>query len=938
MSSASEEQKKLEDVLQRHPDFVKDTPLDSFFEDLQREFLSPLRQSDDRHFYKRIGCQDNNEFVTGCVERLTRLHTLAMEREQGESADRKLLPISLHDMKFFDELVNLLIVHGVYANLPQGFGVPLEQRQLAQFKDVEERFQVPREHIRSAKTLELACRGLYTILTQSRAADTVRDILLKGAGYIDALMGFVALRQDLPQRREEFGTLLGKLEGIQDTYRLFSIYSLLLQSTSAREYLEWPLQQLSTLPVRRDDGVESLVDFVVGMRDEEQVSIEKFDRVSQILLAKPRSLSNVEYFHRLFEQVYTCLADVNRPILVSCLNHVVVGFYFKNKRIVHDFLFQRVAHVLFNPDSEAFGEKQLNDCFNVLISLSKSSSTELINALVQKNGAQNFYFHLWVYGLYLRKNQTIQPMESDTKYYTVVFSLLNTFLKLTGDFEALGNLVPHIVNFDHETWGYAINLETHLPYVVKKSGDGSAVADLKLQNDGETGLSKLQQLFLSMDFAVDSFLELLNFLGEEEVRKNIFFQVLRRWVETTSKAEADHQMAIEEDNVSHNLLALVDLKLLEKMHTQFKDDIISRPHDILRLVADLLVFSHSQDDEHSADDSDDEDSDDEEPAAESSQARPFSILLDLLSATLASAPQAELIREQPTLQLLAERLQAYPADTSCQALELRIRDVLARRTPVPAADAATATDDRAFTRALANVNDALPSLRAHGLYELRRLVERASPSVDLTRVLDLHFLLLRDPEPFVYLNAIKGLSALCLAATATALPAVLTRYHDPQGRMHLDHALRLAEALAAFIPAQNELLQGPHAAALVETCLSKVRARATDARLRMSALSLLGLCVRTNPLGVTALLPDILDCAIGVLQLEPVVGSDDRTPLVRRAAAHLIHDLLCASGADLPSPNDLRRLADVVRHATTNEKDYLTSELLVDVQQLLESH
>ncbi|AEY97537.1 FAFL147Cp [Eremothecium gossypii FDAG1] len=936
MSNASGEQRKLEDVLQRRPDFVKDTPLDSFFENLQREFLSPLRTSDGLNIYERIGCQDNGEFVTRCVERLTCLHGLAVEREQGEGAEHKLLPISLHDMKFFDELINLLIVHGVYANLPQGFGVPLQQRQLSQFKDIAERFQVPGKHVRSATTLEVASRGLYIILSQDRAVDTVRDILLKGAGYIDALMGFIALRHDRPQRQEEYDNVLEKLESIQDTYRLLSIYSLLVQSTCAREYLEWPLQQLSTLTVRRDDGVASLVDFVVGLRDEEQVSIEKFDRVKQILLAKPKSLSNVEYFHRLFKQIYTCLADVNRPVLISCLNSVLVGFYYKNKRIVYDFLFQRVARILFNVGSEAFSEKQLNDCFNVLISLSKSSSTELIGALVQYKGAQSFYFHLWVYGLFLRKNQTIQPVESEAKYYMVVFSLLNTFVKLTGDFEALERLVPHLVNFDHETWRYAINLETHLPYVLPKSGDENAAADLNLHDAPETGLSKIQQLFSSMDFAVEAFIELLNLLGEEEVRKNIFLQVLRRWVEATSKSESVQQTAIGGDSVSHNLLALVDLKLLEKMHAQFKDDIISRPHDILRLVADLLVYSHSQEDEHSAKDSDDEDSEDEEAAAEPAQGRPFSILLDLLSATLLSAPPADLVSEQPTLQLLAERLQAYPADASCRALQLRIRDVLARRAPAPGADAVGAADNAAFSRALANVNDALPSLRAHGLYELRRLIERGSPSVDLTRVLDLHFLLLRDPEPFVYLNAIKGLSTLCLSATATALPALLARYHDPQGRMPLDHALRLAEALAAFIPAQNELLQGPHAAALVETCLSKVRARTADARLRMSALSLLGLCVRTNPLGVAAVLPDILDCALGVLQLEPVVASDDRTPLVRRAAAHLIHDLLSASGLDLLPPSDLRRLADVVRNTATNEKDYLTAEPLADALQLLE--
>ncbi|AET37901.1 Rtp1p Ecym_2149 [Eremothecium cymbalariae DBVPG len=944
MADSVPNSKSIQDILDREPQFVNDTPLDTFFQSLNEKFISKIRCTDGLNLYQLAECDGNKGFVSKCIGYLTELHFLVREREASPQKDN-LLPISLHDMKYFDELVNLIIVHGVYANLPEDLGIPLEQRQLTNFKQEKKIFSVHKRGAPDLKTLELVLSSFYEIFANNTGQkDTVREMLLKGTGYIDCVTGYVALLCETPGRAAEYEEKLEKLESMQETYELFSMYSLLVHSTKKFKYKGWVLNKLSTLPIRRDDGVTSLVDFVVGIREDEEISADKLERVNQILLAKPKTVTNVEYFSKLFARIYDGLTYVNRPILVSCLNHLVTGFYYKNRRIVQDFLFPKIEGVLFNPEAKAYSEKQLNDCINVLISLAKNSSTEVINELVSNKDANNFYLHLWIYALYLNKYQKLQPngtQEKSGPYYNVVLKLIKTFMKVNADYQVLDYIVLNLVNFDHKTWGYAINLETQLPYIIPKDSSLNSIPkELKVEaKDDPT--TKFQHLFLDIDLAVQMMIEFLNLVNDEDVTKTIFLSVINRWVTSTNRDASSLMLHTEEDNFSESLLSLVNLKLLEKLNETFKSGIIKKPRDILYLIDNVLGFSWIVVDGSESE----QDSDDDEDEAEHEPTNPLAILLELLSNIITSSTPDRLLNESPILSSISSKLNKHPKDEKCVSLKHRIDKYLSTdvSTSSPSCSVVDGeTDQESLEKALANIHDSLVPIRAHGLFQLRQLIESGSPAVNIQTVLDLHIQQLRDPEPFVYLNAIKGLSALCQTAPNDTLPLLLDIYQPktPPTPPSLDESLRLGEVFINYITTENELFQGAYANSIVNLALHNIRERdSTDNRIRMSSISILGVCLKTNPAGISSHIPDILDCAFAILQLEhsaPTTPIKDNSAIMRRAAVHLIHDYLSNSP---PTPSDQHysptKLYNLLLHHRPKEPDYLVCELIDDLLHLL---
>ena len=58
------------------------------------------------------------------------------------------------------------------------------------------------------------------------------------------------------------------------------------------------------------------------------------------------------------------------------------------------------------------------------------------------------------------------------------------------------------------------------------------------------------------------------------------------------------------------------------------------------------------------------------------------------------------------------------------------------------------------------MSDNLAPIRVHGLTELRQLVKNESTVISIDRVIQIHLQNLKNLDPFVYLNAIKGLTEL----------------------------------------------------------------------------------------------------------------------------------------------------------------------------------
>ena len=961
--------RSVKDIINKGPEFVKGTDLDIFFEKLDDDIfkkLVVLQNQEDGvdSLYTYLGYKDNNEFVAALLKRFSELHVLVLQSQESNGQEStSLLPISLHDMRYVDSLVNLLIIHGIDANLPQEFRIPMDVKRLSQFKEEDRRYEIPNEHVINENTLTMVVESMFAILKVPVVSegpltegDYLRSIILKGPAYTNVLLA--AMRLAI-QNKNVYTNILATLEDVQETYSLFTIYTLLTQVIESASVKRKIMELLSTLPIRRDDGLISLVDFILGVRENEDIDSDKMSRVNQILLSKPpQGVPNKLYLEKIFEQVYDALTYVNRPILVSCINNVIRDFFLRNKRIVRDFLFKRIYSQLLNTDNQAYSTKELNDVINVLISLSKNSSVDVISDLVGGLDANQFYMALWIYALFLKENQKVDPLVANNlkkdnigPYYEVVLSLMKSLMFQVDDYSSMEFLSAHLLNTNHEGWEYKIDLETQLAYVSKRDSV-QGMSDLRLDGDAQGNkMNQMSKLFQDMDVALDLFIELLKLVDNEECNKDVFLFVLKRWVKQTFKSGKATPTLLNDDSDSqqHNIVTLLNIKLLEKMNENFTSGLINNVSDILDVVADLFNVAVVADDNDGAD-SDDEDSDDEVDDSGTSVTpadgvASVGVLEELLGTILTQSPHNVLLKNKDKLLAIDKSLADRKTETS-QNLRNQITNMLdnASKDPSNDSDSLSALHDRdaqSLDKALRNLADPLTPIKVQGLSTLRELIESGSDVISVDRVLNLHLQYLRHPDPFVYLYVVKGLSSLCETRTTQVLPPLVAYYRDTKRKNKLDDILKVGEVFINYIERENELFQGEHADLIIDVCMDRVRGHeSVDNKLRMSAMSILGITLQTNARGISGRIDEMLDCAFGVLQLETdEVTKKDDSFMMRRGAVRLIYDLFYDFTASLlPEKYSAKRLVSLLEYVKQTDNDYLVCEQIDQVLKVVHEY
>ncbi|KAH3903514.1 Rtp1p SCDLUD_001155 [Saccharomycodes ludwigii] len=954
---------KIDDLLRRKPQFTKNTPIDNFFQDLDTNYLQKIKTTSIETFcYEDCGFSSPLEFVNELISKLLTLNKLLLDNQANEENCKKketLLPISLHDMKYFELLVNLIIIQGIYANLPDGVGIPMEQRNLQDFKNTYRNkiFKISgsrtsKQNISCLKSIVMA---LYNGILKPESSSIIKELFLKGTGYSDILVGMLVLSlydtDDHAYMTEEFENL----ESMQKTYNLYELYTVLFQSTAHLQVKQEFLNRLTTLPLKRcKDGVISLAEFILLDREQEnEFRMDNLTKFVMLLTSKPKNIKSVEYFNKLFPQIRDGLTNINNSILVTSLNAVITDFYFKNKRIIYDFLFQPIYDVLFNLKKKPIGIKQLNDTINILISLSKQTNMELLKDLINKYNEYDFYLSLWRYANFVKTH----PLPQSKDYHKIILNLIKTFMELTGTYKDLSYLILNFCTIDeyNEKWGVLfMDLEANLPKIILgKSSDIDILMANKTNKEGENHytVKKLQQKFVNLDNNVNLFIELLKLINQHEITSDVFLSVLNRWVRNNEGAR--------EDNTDASILVLSDLKLLEKMNQEFQTDIAKNPEEILALIYNLLdlreleeqhnvgVAKHTKtcDNIPDSDDEDDE-TEDETPVDDSNDI--FLLLLQLLSNIISvSDPQFMSETSLETLILIKTRLLAkFPQDRQATSLALRIEDICCSKEKLNNCtngsnnDAEDADDKEILRKAIININDPLVPIRAQGLYMLRSLILNKSDVIDLGFVVDLHIHQLHDKDPFIYLNVIKGLVGLCEFKPAESLDILINYYRNKDSKkISLDDNLKIGEVLINYINLQNELFTGEGANKIIEVCLEKIRKGdnniSVDNRLRMSAMSLLGACLQVNASGLNpTYVSEILDCSFGILKFE---NDGETSKLMRRSAIHVIHDLLYNSGLEnFPSEYSGANLQEILTYTRSKETDYLVCEQIDQVLKLID--
>ena len=904
------------------PEIKSTKPIDLLFEKLENVLDLEYDQLTIDVLYQRL-FNDKQEFdsftkryevIEQLLDYLIDIQKLSMNSIQND--DKNLIAISLHDLKTFSKLLNVIIIHGVYPPLNiLRIGIQFEKRQLKNFSNNKNLIKIDKLPQTDFAYIEKLLTLIYTkLLRVLLIKSDVASLLLKGTGYTDFLVVAITLIV-IPQFNSS-DIDFAKIESIASTFELYQTYSLLLTTPSPAIFKKFVMSHLGSLHYSRPNGILTLIEFVLGLRDQEEINIEKFDNVANVVLQKPANVDTKSYFMSVGNQMYDLLININRPNVTSCVAYVLEKLWQRNKLVVTDFVLQRIWNN-FNPPPKDEGilvtEAQLNNNINVILSLTKKGlEPDLYQAVIQP-----VLLPLWGYYTFLKQNG---------KEGGVALNILTSYFTLMKGIDDLGlpTIAKNLLYKHGENWKYEFG-DNNLTQIVTE----------KPEFVSQSKESKINKFLNDLDFACELFVKVLEELDDSLIQQ-LFVKILNNWLNN------DTQILGGEER--DPFLMLLDLRLLEKIGEKFRENLATNPIDMLELVQSFLSSykPNSKENEHSAEDSDDEMDDDE---LEFNLDQTITVLLQLLSAIIS---ENDIILDNKGSELLSSikkilstnsQFQASSLKGSADALCTRIESLLSNNNEILPANESEA-QKQILQRAITNLNDPLVPIRAHGLYLLRQLIEMKSSVITLDFAINLHLVQLKDPEPFIYLNVIKGLETLIEWNEPLVLDSLCKLYL--QDDVELDEKLRIGEVILRYIQRAGQTFTGNSAKLIVETTLAVIRRAGNnrkDDRLRMSSMSLLGTCCKVNPLGMIDNLNYALDASIGILELE----TDKEQAIMRRAAIMLIYDLILGTSETdkVEFPQQYKsKVITVLRYVAETDNDLLVREqaqkVFATVEELIE--
>ncbi|ANB11722.1 Rtp1p [Sugiyamaella lignohabitans] len=861
---------------------------------------------------------------------------IASKSASGETSTSDLIVISLHDMKIFNALTNLLVIEGIYPCLSDGVGIPLELR----FKGKKTIAKVNSSTARS-----LLKEIMTRILTLITTAGDVRDIILLGTYSSDFICGSIELayKPGHEDERHLYQPLFQSVTDQMDTYTLFSSYLSLLRPGTPPWFREVVSHNLALIPVVRSDGIRGLLDFIGGLRESEQISLDQLNKVVRILRASPKGMDLGKYQKALSDQFINLLS--NPPLTPSGNNMIVATVY-----VIYSLFDQRPGLLenfqqsLVDGLVPKFGSEEKNEIIRsendvdryltIFSHLVKDvSQPELLERIRSK-----VIVSLWLLLTFL--NGSKRPIQTICE---LIVSLLNVDASSSQSSEDASKIVHSLLinsqgTDDNNQWTYG-------------GGPNGGVVIKKAPNTISNSMEMIQAAFDQLDQRVELFMSILNQKLDPKVISGLFIIIVKRWLVKRTELEND-----DTDPFS----ALVNVKIIEKIANEQKEHLMKSPKEIIDLISSMITeyAINLQDDlerakvvKNSANkptvqglssitsraslpqDSDDElsdndgDSDDENDTDD--QGEVVSICLSLITGLImeeVSQKDLDLLRKiLPQLEWLSENGPTYLKDKVLTAIDIlkNPQNVLGDGEEEDFSDSTAV-----YNKALASLEDPIIPVRAHGIHLLRTLIRNRDPIINLESALRIFIGQLKDEDSFIYLNSIKALEDLVdVYGYEIVLPVVLGHYLDP--KVGIDERLRTGEVILRIIQRLDEMLTGEAVQMIVDALLSIVSVRSNqtsspdstpDSRLRMSAMSVLGATCEINPLGVGKYLPDIVDCAVGILTFEQ---SDDMA-IMRRSAVVLIGSL--AKGFEtldgIPR-REIDRVLTRIRYAKDTDNDPL---------------
>ncbi|XBW34752.1 hypothetical protein QEN19_000319 [Hanseniaspora menglaensis] len=876
---------------------------------------------------------------------------LFLNQEFNEKTDEdKTLPLSLNDMKLIDQYIKFITLQLIYRNLPVSIK-PQMYLLTTDSKGIYGNFnQVKRnDDINLLRLILEKLLNTFFKTPSSKGNEIFRSCIKLSNFHYDLIMAVIYLVSKTGSSLF-YETQWDMLENVAiDTYDLYVNYSTLINYLKNTPILQKILsERISNLIVKKVNGLKSLIEFILQTRETEDIELTKLTQLTEVVIKKPSFCrTNKDFFTNLFNQIFQILEMENNSNIIIAIMNILSTLFIKNQKIINDFFNKRLIneYLLFSAEASVNSKVSFSELLkkvNVIISLTKQNDSNFITSVVEYYNEYDFMFLIYRYINFIYINWKRNNLDNNLineSYVNSLISCLKFYLMCSNDKWYLINYL--IVNYD-----FNCQNERFGKFIIKtdKTFELSFLTEITKNTEEQNVNSKIQdlQLFIKLqDLQNDLLIKLLETLmNNGNILTNVFVTILRRWCESyTSENTADIFLQLNDLRIMNRLLEL----------ESFKDEVSQNSQNILIVIADLLTLPTTL---HEISTEIENDSDDEEDDIASkendSDGNVLQMLLKLLSFILASTEkfdngnkaQLEIIRgklgflknQKKAVASLVSKITKILTEESAISLEVDNDENNKER--------------QELKQALANLNDPLAPIKAQGLYELRELILKKSKVVDHGIVLELHLLEMKNKEPFVYLNSIKGLVILCEnEASLDYLMKLYDEYDNKDSNLAItfEEELRLGEVLSQFFQNKKYLFgKDINLHKMFNIVLRKINAKNVnklDNRVRMSAMSILGIMIQLNmDLMSDSELIDCFNCIKGILTFE-FDEKDESFKLLRRSSTYLLYDMVYNSGLDrfVISYEEYERLIDLLKYnRDVKEKDDLSIDLISKLLSLVD--
>lgn len=880
--------------------FSAKSSLDVYF----NELYDKIDLLESQYMDQPLNKQYVDEKILSVIE--TMIKTIA--DEEVSSKDNTTFMLSLNDMKLIDRFTKFITLQLIYRLLPSSIKPQqylLDDNKNSIYGRINSISRLDDRELLAYTLSKLV--HLFTIHDEnSKISESFHKCIKLTNFYYDLIIGCLYLIAEGCESALFENYVLILETNINDTYELYANYSIWINYLKNNIKTQLLLsKQLSNLVVIKKDGLKSLIQFILQSKDTEEIDLSKIAHLNELILKKPSSCkTNKQYFYLLFNQVFELLEIEESSIVIVGVMNILSTIYNKNIKIINDFFYstlheEYIFHITAKKNESIISPSDLIKRMNVFITLTRQNDNNFIQSMLEYKNEYDFIYVLYRYANFIYVNYKRNKLDHTIINEAYVNSLISTLkfylLCSNGKWYLLNYL---IVNYDFEAQASVfgklqVTANSKLPQLSFMSEVSSSVGK---EADVTSKIQSLQNFIKTQDVQNELILKVLETISKNtDIINNVFVTILRRWCES-------YNAASEETDV---FLQLNDLKIMNSMieTNDFKDAIASNPQDILVLIIDLLNlpnYFHTL--EISEDDSD---SDDEDENTGSNQ-NVFNMLLKLISYIISGGSSFNKQNKTSLKEISSILSEKYSKSKEAISLISKIIRLLDdNNESIEFEDNVETADKKMLKQALENLNDPLPPIKAQGLYELRELLLKESPVVDYGVVLELHLNEMKNEEPFVYLNSIRGLVILC--NHEKSLEYVM-RLYDEYGKkdsilnISFEEELRLGEVLSQAFQNKKYLLnKDAQLHKMFNIVIEKINAnnaKTTDNRVRMSAMSILGILLQVNMDVLTeSELVDCFSCIKGILTFE-FDEKDDSFKILRRASIYLLNDMIYNSGLD----------------------------------------